>query len=246
MLLLNNNTVFIDKFLPYERELFFAINGSDSSYLDSAMWIYSSLLTWLPMVLFILYIAFRNQKLNEALLVLGSLVLLFVLTDQISSSFFKPLFKRYRPTHHPDFMNLVEVVRNYRGGQYGFLSGHATNSFGLAVFFSFLFKNKYVTAFMIFWATLNSYSRIYLGVHFISDIVGGLILGTLLGFLVYKIYGWARIKLLKVPSSEIGKSIYSHNDGNTMSIGIISYIAFVFLSPFLASFYDMLCHDSSF
>lgn len=246
MLPVNNITTFINKFLPYERDLFLAANGSDSVYFDNAMWIYSSLLTWTPMVLFILYIAFRNQKLKEGLLVLGALVLLLVLTDQISSSFLKPLFKRYRPTHHPDFMHVVDLVKDYRGGKYGFISGHATNSFGLAVFFSLLFKNKYVTLFMVFWAALNSYTRIYLGVHFISDIVGGLIIGTLLGFLVYEIYVWLRIKLFKVILCEKRRSIYSHNDGNTMSIGIILYIAFVFVSPLLISFSHKFLYTSSF
>ena len=246
MLLINNLTVFIDKFLPLERELFFAVNGSESIYLDNAMWTYTSTLTWLPMVIFILYIAFRNQKLKEGLLVLGALVLLFVLTDQISSSFFKPLFKRFRPTHHPDFMNLVDVVRDYRGGKYGFISGHSTNSFGLAIFFSLLFKNKYVTAFMIFWAVLNSYTRVYLGVHFISDIIGGLILGTLIGFFVYEVYVWVSFKWFNDTGSKKRTSIYSQYDGNTLSVGIISYILFVFLTSFLNTYFHNIFNNSSF
>lgn len=218
----------IDKLLPFEKNLFLALNGSDSIILDNAIWTYTGVLTWIPMVLFILYIAFRNQKLSEAFLVLGAIILLVVLTDQLSSSFFKPLFKRYRPTHHPDYMNLVDVVKGYRGGRYGFISGHATNSFGIAVFLSLLFRNKLVTIFMFFWAILNSYARIYLGVHFISDIVVGLIFGSLIGLLVYEIYIYFRVKLFKIPVNK-RKSIYSKKDGNILGIGIISYITIVLL-----------------
>lgn len=227
---------FIDKLLPFERDIFFAVNGSESVLLDNAMWTYTGILTWVPMVVFILYIAFRNQMLKEGLLVLGALALVILLSDQLSSSFFKPIFKRYRPTHHPDYMHIVDIVRDYRGGQFGFISGHATNSFGLAVFFSLLFKNKFVTGFMIFWALLNSYSRIYLGVHFISDIVAGLFFGTLIGFLVYEIYIWVRVKFFKTPYNEKRKSIYLKKDGNTLAVGIISYIILIILlSPLLTT-----------
>ena len=117
----------IDKLLPYERTLFFDLNGSNSVFWDNAMWTYTGVLTWIPMVLFILYIAFKNQLLKEGLLVLGSIALVILLSDQLSSSFFKPVFHRYRPTHHPDFKDFVDIVKEYRGGQYGFISGHATN-----------------------------------------------------------------------------------------------------------------------
>ena len=226
----------IDTFLPLERNLFFALNGSDSVLIDNAMWTFTGVLTWVPMMLFILYIVFRYQKLNEALFILIAIVLLIVLADQISSSIFKPFFKRLRPTHHPDYMNLVDIVRDYRGGQYGFISGHATNSFAVAVFLSLLFKNRFVTIIIAFWALLNSYSRIYLGVHFISDIVGGLILGSLIGFLVYAVYTWSRMRLFKIPQVEKRKRIYSSKNGNTLAIGMISYIALIILlSPFLTS-----------
>ncbi len=226
----------IDKLLPFERSLFFAINGSDSVLLDNVMWTYTGILTWVPMILFILYIAFRNQMLKEGLLVLVALSLVILLSDQLSSSVFKPLCKRYRPTHHPDYMHIVDIVREYRGGQYGFISGHAANSFGLAMFFTLLFKNKLVTGFFILWALINCYSRIYLGVHFISDIIAGLIFGSLIGFFVYEIYIYLRVKLFKTPCNEKRISIYSKKDGNTLGIGIISFIAMIIiLSPLLNS-----------
>ncbi len=223
----------IDKLLPFEKNAFLALNGSDSLFWDNVMWTYTGVLIWAPMVVFILYIVFRNQMLKEALLVLGALALVILFSDQLSSSFFKPLFKRHRPTHHVDYMHLVDTVKGYRGGQYGFISGHATNSFGIAVFLLLLFKNKLVTGFMILWATLYSYSRIYLGVHFISDILAGLLFGSIIGLLVYKIYGYARVRFFAITVNEKRKSIYSIKDGNTLAIGIVSYLVFITLLSFL-------------
>lgn len=227
-------TELIDRLLPFERDIFFAINGSESIFWDNVMWNFTSLITWIPMFAFILYVAFRNQILKEALLVLVAIALVILFADQLSSSFLKPLFKRHRPTHHTDFKDLVDIVNDYRGGQYGFISGHATNSFGLAIFFSLLFKNKYVTTSIILWALLNSYSRIYIGVHFISDILAGMLVGSLIGFLVYYIYIWIRSKYFKIPHDEKTKTIYSKKDGNILGIGIFSYLVLIILlTPFL-------------
>ena len=184
----------IDKLLPFENDLFFAINGTGSVFCDNAMWTYTGLMTWVPMVFFILYIAFRNQLLREGLLVLGSIALVLLMSSLVSATFFKPTFQRYRPSHHPHYKDLVKILNDFRGGDYGFISGHATNSFGLAFFFYRLFKNRLVTITIMLWAALNSYSRIYLGVHFISDIIAGFFIGTLIGLLVYEVYKKIRVR----------------------------------------------------
>jgi len=238
---------FINKLLPFEREVFLALNGSGSAFWDNAMWTYTGLVTWIPMVLFILYVAFRNQQLKEGFLVLGAIVLVLLLSNLLTESFFKPFFQRYRPSHHPDYKGLVKIMNNFRGGDYGFTSGHATNSFGLAFFFSLLFRNRFVTISMMFWAILNSYSRIYLGVHFISDIVAGFIVGTVIGLFVYEIYIRIRIQYFNISLLEKKKSLYSKKQGNILGIVIILYIALVILfSPFLSSFSHSIIPESWF
>lgn len=180
-----------------ERDLFFALNGSESLFLDNAMWTISGRLIWIPLYLFILFLLFYRVPKREGLLAALFLILVFVACDQVSSSLFKPLFERFRPTHHPDFKDLVDTVNDYRGGRFGFISGHATNSFGLAVFVLLLFKHRALTVASLFWATLNSYTRIYLGVHFISDIIAGMIVGTLIALLLYSLYRFTRRRLIK-------------------------------------------------
>lgn len=238
---------FINKLLPLEKNLFLALNEPISAFWDNAMWTYTGITTWIPMIILILYVAFRNQQLKEGLLVLGSIVLVLLLTNLFSAIFFKPFFERFRPSHHPDYKDLVNLINDFRGGDFGFISGHATNSFGIAFFFSRLFKNRLLTTSMMLWATLNSYSRIYLGVHFISDIVGGFIVGSLIGLLVYEIYIKIRVRNYNISFAKRKESIYSKKKGTYLGAIIILYIVLVILlSPLLTSFSHSIIPSSWF
>jgi len=178
---------------------------------------------------------FYKTAWKEALLVTLFFVLLFAVCDQVASSFFKPLFERFRPTHHPDFKEMVDIVNGYRGGRYGFISSHATNSFGLAVFISLLFRHRRVTISVVCWALLNSYTRIYLGVHFISDILAGIIVGTILAFLLYEIYCRLRASLLH-PTLSAKQFVYSDRHATLLSVFIPVYIlVLIIFSSFLAT-----------
>lgn len=226
---------FIENLLPAERDLFLALNGSESPFLDDMMWTISGRFIWIPLMLFILFIFFYQTRPKEAILVTLFFILVIVAADQISSSFFKPFFERFRPTHHPDFKDMVDIVNNYRGGRFGFISGHATNSFALATFLSLVFKNRLLTISVFLWATINSYTRIYLGVHFISDIVAGMIVGTLVGFIMYSLYGALRRKIVHPPlSREV--SAYGKKEGSLLAAFIVIYLTLIIIcSPFLSS-----------
>ena len=199
----------LEKELQLERELFFSLNGSHSAFWDHFFYICSYPGAWV-----ILYICFlwvfvykRNWKETVLILIMTGLVVLFC--DQMSSGFSKPFFQRFRPTHHPDFMDQVKTVFNYRGGSYGFISGHAANSFGLATFFALVFRNKFFTWTIFLYAVLISYSRIYLGVHFISDIIAGAVAGMLIGGCLYLIYNNIRRVWFFVESNQLKKPVYS-------------------------------------
>jgi undecaprenyl-diphosphatase len=187
----------LEQILEYERGAFLWLNGSHNTFWDNFMWLYTGQIVWIPALLLIIFLLFYKQDWKEALLIVLSIVLLFTLCDQFSSSICKPYFMRLRPTHHPDFMEYVKIVNDYRGGSYGFISGHAANAFGFAVFTLLLFRNRLFTISILLWSTLMAYSRIYLGVHFISDIIPGILTGTLFGFGIYRLYVFLRHKLLK-------------------------------------------------
>ena len=122
----------VEKILIYERDAFFALNGSDSAFLDRFMWIFTGKAVWLPLAFLILLVLIYKKNWRESLLILLAIVLVVTLCDQFASHVCKPVFTRFRPTHHPDFMDQVKTVFGYRGGLYGFISSHAANAFGFA------------------------------------------------------------------------------------------------------------------
>lgn len=199
----------VERILPYERNLFLWLNDQHTSYWDVFMWIYSGKLVWLPLAIVAIGVFVYKIKWKEALLLLLCAVLVGVLCDYVSSSLIKPFFERLRPTHHPDFQNYVDTVRNYRGGKYGFISNHAANGFGIVAFTSLLFRYKYYTITVLLWACITGYSRIYLGVHFVSDVVGGAIWGALVGISMYYVYLTSRKYILKVPKEEFEIPVYT-------------------------------------
>ena len=198
----------VEKILIYERDAFFALNGSDSAFLDRFMWIFTGKAVWLPLAFLILLVLIYKKNWRESLLILLAIVLVFTLCDQFASHVCKPVFTRFRPTHHPDFMDQVKTVFGYRGGLYGFISSHAANAFGFATLMALIMRDKLFGWTIFFWAALTAYTRVYLGVHFISDIVPGAISGVFFGYLVYKLYSFSRSKLLPVGVNK-GEPLYS-------------------------------------
>ena len=193
----------LERELQWERNLFFFLNGSDSTFWDSFFYFYSYKWTWIPFYLCFLFVfiyrktgaEFKNDWKNIVWTIL-TVVAVVVLCDQISSGICKPLFQRFRPTHHPDFQDLVKIVFDKRGDQYGFISGHAANSFGFATLTALLFRNRLLTVALFLYASLTAYSRIYLGLHFISDVVVGALAGMLIGYAGYRIYRWKAKKIV--------------------------------------------------
>jgi undecaprenyl-diphosphatase len=141
---------------------------------------------WIPLYLFLIFLV--AKKYGWKTLIVGLFIgFLFFVSDRTSVVFFKDVFERLRPCHNPEISALVHTLNGKCGGQFGFVSSHATNSFALAVFSGLLFKLEYkkLLPIMLFWAALVSYSRVYVGVHYPADILGGAILGSVIGLLVF-------------------------------------------------------------
>lgn len=184
----------IDKLIQLDTELFLFLNSLHSEFFDQIMWFISSKLSWLPLYALIIFFIIKKFK-KKSILIIASLILAIVFSDQISVHLFKDIFQRLRPCHNPQIAYLVHIVNNHCGGQYGFVSSHAANTFALATFISYLFKSKYVGFSFFLWAVIVSYSRIYLGVHYPGDVFGGALLGIIVGILVYKFYHFLEKKL---------------------------------------------------
>ena len=120
---------------------------------------------------------------------------MITIADQ-GANLFKDSFQRLRPCHNESLKDTLRLVKENCGGKYGFFSAHASNSFSLAIFFGLLFKNRirYIILITIVYASLISYSRIYLGVHFPIDIIIGSSFGLCVGFIMYS---FVYLKFLK-------------------------------------------------
>ena len=179
-----------------DTQLFVFLNGIHSPAWDKIMWWITGTNSWIPMYAIIVgYIIYKFRW--KAIITLIFIAMVVTLTDQISVHGFKEVFQRLRPCHNPELKNIVHLVNNKCGGKFGFVSSHAANTFGVAFFLSNLFKNKYFSIFIFLWASVVSYSRIYLGVHYPFDILGGAALGSILGFLVYIAHNFTQRKFAK-------------------------------------------------
>jgi undecaprenyl-diphosphatase len=205
--------------IPSEENLLFLINGSHNFFLDCVMWVFSSIKIWIPLALLLVINIVYKKPWKQYLPVLIAFGILFTVCDQLSSHLIKPLIARPRPTHYPGIMEHVRTLFDYTGGKYGFISGHATNSFGFAMFSSLLFRNKLYVAIVFLWAVIVAYSRIYMGVHFVSDILGGIIVGVSMGYLLYRIYSYIREKYIVKNGSAF--TLFLNNQMKSLSVIII-------------------------
>lgn len=171
-----------------DRTITLFLNGSESLFVDGLAWTATQTTTWLPLVLVLLYVVIRNNDLGGVLRVVLGIALSILLADQVASSIFKPLVERWRPTNDPSFMYMVDVVRGYRGGSYGFFSSHAANTMAVATFLTFTIKNKELSIWLYSWCLLNCWSRVYLGVHYVGDLFVGCVWGFFVGWMMYRLF----------------------------------------------------------
>lgn len=176
----------LDQLELLDRHLFLAINACHSTFMDVVMWYVSEIWVFAPLFAYWLIMVYKRYGSRKLFILLGFLGLLIILTDQTANQT-KHAIKRYRPTHNLEIQSQVHIVNAYKGGQYGFFSGHSTNSFGIAMLLFLIFSKESLSFRCVFfaWAGLTAYSRIYLGVHYPSDIFVGLLVGLFWGWIIY-------------------------------------------------------------
>ena len=173
--------------ISLDTQLFLFLNNLNNSFFDIIFFWISYKYTWIPFYIALIYF-FIKKKHFKGLITIALLVIVIVLCDQISVHLFKEVFQRLRPCHNPNLNDLVHIVNGKCGGKYGFVSSHAANSFGLAIFTLLYFKNRTYSYLVILWALITAYSRVYLGVHFPLDVICGGILGGFIAWGVFCIY----------------------------------------------------------
>ena len=215
-------------------------NGSDSLYLDNVVMAFTSGLTWIPLYVALLYLVIKNSENMPqfALIVLGVLVTM-LLSDGLADYIAKPYVARWRPTNDPVLKYSIDVVGNYRETSYGFFSAHASNTMAVAIFFCQLVRNRALSLALVAWSLLSCWTRLYLGVHYPSDILVGLVWGcvsALIGYFCYRKIYFAIKPRLRYVSSQYTSTGYSHQDIDVVLLTMAVLLLYISFSPIIPCF----------
>ena len=182
--------------IALDRDATLALNGlGGNGALDAMMVFASHKLTWLPFYIALLVFLFYRLGWRRALVFLAAVGLTFLACDQLSN-LFKWGFERLRPSHDPYMLDSGLRLLEKPGGLYGFFSAHAANTFGVAWCVILAFRTdkandyRWLTAVMLCWATWVSLSRVFVGKHFLGDVLVGIAIGTALGLAFGALARW--------------------------------------------------------
>jgi len=175
--------------IELDKQLLLAVNGSESLFLDGLAKTLTTAATWIPLYVAMFYMVLKNNDtVQKILLILGCAGLCVLLAGSVDDMLVKPMVGRWRPTHDPQIGILVDTVNGYRGGDYGFFSAHASNTFSIAIFFCLLFRSRPLSVALVLWSLTNCWTRMYLGVHYPGDILVGLLWGGFVGVMVWLLH----------------------------------------------------------
>ena len=189
-----------EKLESIDQSLVLAINSMHSTFLDSFMWFLSGSYILFFLLPFVFYFLFKVYSSKQLVWILVALLLTIVLTDQLSVHAFKEVFQRYRPSHNLLLKSKLHFHEYpdgsfYGGGKFGFVSSHASNYFGVLTIMYALIRPIWVKIILFVISLLIIYSRVYLGVHYVSDVICGALLGFVLAQFVLQFLLLKKVKV---------------------------------------------------
>lgn len=200
----------IDLLNGLDNQIFLFFNSLHNDFLDRVMWILTGKMIWLPLYIALFAVLIRTFRIRTVIVYSLAIALTIALADQICASVLRPVFERMRPSNPENpISSFVHIVNGYHGGSYGFPSCHAANSFALATIITLMLRTRLTAILLFSWALLNSYTRIYLGVHYPGDILVGAAVGSTIAFLCYLAARYIERQQLKSAAKRLQKPIYS-------------------------------------
>ena len=229
------------KIQDMDMQVLSLFNGSDNIMLDQMVQILTSGLTWIPLYVMLFFVVMRNNEtMGQIALVVGSAIFCVLFADGLVDGIIKQLAERWRPSNDPTFKYMVQVVDDIRPKGYSFCSAHAANTMSLAVFFSLLIRSKMLTITLVIWSLINCWTRLYLGVHYPSDILCGMMIGIIVGILVYLLYYKIYLRIspkINYISNQYTSTGYDHDDiDKVMVILMLTLVYVVTRSVVMAGF----------
>ena len=179
-------------FQEIDLALLHFFNGSQSAIFDQFILTLTNGLTWIPLyiVLFVMVLK-NNESMSQIFIIVGCCAMGVIFSAGVDDLLVKPLVGRPRPAQDLAIKYTIDTALGYRESGFSFFSAHAANTFTLAIYMIFLVRNRAFTIAMVLWSLLNCYTRLYLGVHYPSDILCGLLFGTAVGSIAY----WIHLRL---------------------------------------------------
>jgi undecaprenyl-diphosphatase len=182
----------LEKILTLDKEWFIYLNGLGSETYDGLWLLITKQINWIPLFILLGYLIFKKLGTKQTLFLLLFIAILLTITDQVTN-LFKNGFQRLRPCNNPEINSFIRVVQVRNS--FSFFSGHAANTMAVATFLYLIMKRYFKYFGILFlWPLIFAYSRIYLGLHYPSDIICGYLFGAIIGFLIFKAYQTAQRK----------------------------------------------------
>lgn len=177
-----------------DSQLTLEINSANTVFFDGIIQNVTNTTFWIPVFIFVLYLIYHNNTTRDTFLVLGIFAITMLVSNTVCLALVKPWAERLRPLEDPSLCNYLHLIPGYHPEGFSFYSSHSSNAFIIAVFTSLLFRHTKFTLFICTWAAIVAYTRIYLGAHFLGDVLVGITAGSLFGSLGYLLLYYIQAK----------------------------------------------------